>query len=198
MHKAHAGEHSAAAFGWALVQQALEQLPGAFARSRRETRRNVVLGNLCRSRNPAGNGDVASIPCQKSATPWLTATGANQDETKNGGAWFVSPGRQKLDTYVDGEVPEVEMRTLDAHLRSCHFCSADALTRVQMKSTIQVSGKRFTPSAEFRRRVQVGIALKPQRSLGLGWMFVAAAVIHRGRELDFSLSGNSIRQRSGS
>jgi anti-sigma factor RsiW len=83
----------------------------------------------------------------------------------------------KLDTYLDGEVPDVEMRTLDAHLRNCHFCSADALTRVQMKRTIQVSGKRFTPSAEFRRRVQVGIALKPQRSLGLGWMFVAAAVI---------------------
>jgi anti-sigma factor RsiW len=85
--------------------------------------------------------------------------------------------KTKLDTYLDGEVPEEEMRTLDAHLRSCHFCSADALTRVQMKRTIQVSGKRFTPSAEFRRRVQLGIAPKPQRSLGLGWMFVAAAII---------------------
>jgi anti-sigma factor RsiW len=85
--------------------------------------------------------------------------------------------KTNLDTYLDGEVPEVEMRTLDAHLRSCHSCSADALTRVQMKRTIQVAGKHFTPSAEFRRRVQHSIAPKPQRSLRLGWMFVAAAVI---------------------
>jgi len=69
------------------------------------------------------------------------------------------------------------MRTLDAHLRSCHFCSADALARVQMKRAIQVAGKRFTPTAEFHRRVRHGIAPKPQRSLGLGWMFVAAAVM---------------------
>ena len=85
--------------------------------------------------------------------------------------------KAKLDTYLDGEVPEEEMRTLDAHLRSCHSCSADALSRVQMKRTIQLAGKHFTPSTEFRRRVQHSIAPKPQRSFRLGWMFVAAAVI---------------------
>jgi len=85
--------------------------------------------------------------------------------------------KTKLDSYLDGELPEVEMRTLDAHSRNCHFCLADALTRVQMKRTIQVAGKHFTPSAEFRRRVRHSIAPKPQRSLGLGWMFVSVAVI---------------------
>src|ERR1700722_16918792 len=85
--------------------------------------------------------------------------------------------KAKLDTYLDGEVPEEQMRILDAHLRGCHSCSADALTRVQMKRTIQVAGRNFTPSAEFYRRVQHSIAPKPQRSLRLGWMFVAAAVI---------------------
>jgi anti-sigma factor RsiW len=80
----------------------------------------------------------------------------------------------KLDTYLDGELPEAEMRTFDAHVRSCLSCSADALTRVQMKRTIQVAGRRFTPRAEFRRRVQRDIAHKPERSLGLGWMFAVA------------------------
>src|SRR6202045_1014573 len=65
-----------------LVQQALEQLAGAFARSRSETRRNVLPENLYRSRRPAGNGDVASTRVQKSATQALTATVANQDELK--------------------------------------------------------------------------------------------------------------------
>jgi anti-sigma factor RsiW len=84
---------------------------------------------------------------------------------------------EKLDTYLDGELPEAETRSFDAHVRACHSCSADALTRVQLKRTIQVAGRRFTPSAEFRRRVRQSIASKPQRSFGLGWMFAAAVAI---------------------
>jgi anti-sigma factor RsiW len=83
--------------------------------------------------------------------------------------------RAKLDTYLDGEVPEEQMRTFDAHVRNCPSCSADALTRVQMKRAIQVAGKRYTPSAEFRKRMQQKIAAKPQRSLGLAWTLAATA-----------------------
>jgi anti-sigma factor RsiW len=46
-----------------------------------------------------------------------------------------------------------------------------------MKRSIQVAGRRFTPSAEFRRRVHQGIAPKPRRSFRLGWMLAAAAAI---------------------
>jgi anti-sigma factor RsiW len=81
----------------------------------------------------------------------------------------------KLDTYLDGEVPDEEMRSFDAHVRNCPSCSADALTRVQMKRAIQIAGKRYTPSAEFRKRMQQKIAAKPRRSLALGWMFAATA-----------------------
>ncbi|MGA2021650.1 MAG: anti-sigma factor [Candidatus Sulfotelmatobacter sp.] len=83
--------------------------------------------------------------------------------------------KTKLDTYLDGELPDEEMRSFDAHVRGCPSCSADALTRVQMKRAIQVAGKRYAPSAEFRQRMQQKLAPKPQRSFGLGWMFVAAA-----------------------
>jgi anti-sigma factor RsiW len=81
---------------------------------------------------------------------------------------------EKLDTYLDGELPEAETRTFDAHVRGCPSCSTDALRRVQMKHAIQVAGRRFTPSAEFRRRVQQSIAAKPRRSRGSGWTFAAA------------------------
>ena len=67
------------------------------------------------------------------------------------------------------------MRSFDAHVRNCPSCSADALTRVQMKRAIQVAGKRYTPSAEFRKRMQQKIAAKPRRSLGLGWTLAATA-----------------------
>ena len=85
--------------------------------------------------------------------------------------------KAKLDTYLDGEVPEKEMRTFDAHVRNCPSCSADALARVQMKRAIQVAGKRFTPSAEFRKRMQQSIAPKRQRSFRVGWMLAAAAAV---------------------
>src|SRR6202050_3419065 len=84
--------------------------------------------------------------------------------------------KAKLDTYLDGEVPEDEMRTFDAHVRGCPSCSADALARVQMKRAIHVAGRRYTPSAEFRKRMHQKIVAKPRRSFGLGWTFAAAAV----------------------
>src|SRR5579862_778527 len=85
--------------------------------------------------------------------------------------------KAKLDTYVDGEVLEEEIRTFDAHVRSCTSCSADALARVQMKRAIQAAGRRYIPSAEFRKRMQQKIASKPRRSFGLAWTLAAAAAV---------------------
>src|ERR1700693_5241833 len=85
--------------------------------------------------------------------------------------------KAKLDTYLDGEVPQEEMRTFDAHVRNCRSCSADALSRVQLKRAIQVAGKGFTPGAEIRKRMQQNIAPKPRRSCRLGCMLAAAPAI---------------------
>jgi anti-sigma factor RsiW len=83
----------------------------------------------------------------------------------------------QLDTYLDGEVSEQEMRTFDSHVRNCPSCSADALSRVQLKRAIQVAGKRFTPGAEFRKRMQQNMAPKPRRSFRLIWTLAAAAAM---------------------
>ena len=85
--------------------------------------------------------------------------------------------KAKLDSYLDGELPHEEMRTFDAHVRNCSSCSAVALSRVQLKRAIQVAGRRFTPSAEFRKRMQKTMAPKRHRSFRLGWMLAAAAVV---------------------
>jgi anti-sigma factor RsiW len=83
--------------------------------------------------------------------------------------------KEKLDAYLDGEVPENEMAAFDAHVRSCASCGADALARVQMKRSIQAAGRRFTPSAEFRKKIQKSIAAKPRRSFrhSQRWMLAA-------------------------
>ena len=69
------------------------------------------------------------------------------------------------------------MRSFDAHVRGCPSCSTDAITRVQMKRTIQGAGRRFTPIAEFRGWVQRSIAPKSRRSLLPGWVFAATAAV---------------------
>jgi anti-sigma factor RsiW len=46
--------------------------------------------------------------------------------------------KEKLDIYLDGELPGEEMRTFDAHVRNCPACSADALSRV-LVSTLRPS-----------------------------------------------------------
>jgi anti-sigma factor RsiW len=85
--------------------------------------------------------------------------------------------KAELDTYLDGELPEEEMRAFDAHVRGCPSCSADALTRVQGKRAIRVAGKRFTPTADLRKRIQKSIAAPPQRSFGLRWTLAAATAV---------------------
>jgi anti-sigma factor RsiW len=82
-----------------------------------------------------------------------------------------------LDTYLDGELPPEEMRAFDAHVHNCPSCSADALTHLQLKRNIQAIGKRFTPSAEFRKRMQQRIAGKARRnSFGFAWVAATAAI----------------------
>jgi anti-sigma factor RsiW len=91
--------------------------------------------------------------------------------------------KAKLDTYLDGELPAEEMRAFDTHVRGCPSCAADALTRVQMKRATQAAGKRFTPSAKFRKRVQQRIAPRPnlrssfRPGFRFGWVFAAAVVL---------------------
>src|SRR5690349_20810668 len=83
----------------------------------------------------------------------------------------------KLDTYLDGELPTEEMPAFNVHVHNCPSCSADAFTHLQLKRTIQAAGKRFTPTAQFRRRLQQSIAAKPRRrTFGFAWMTATATI----------------------
>jgi anti-sigma factor RsiW len=77
--------------------------------------------------------------------------------------------RDKLDSYVDGELTPAEAATLGAHLRSCAECAADALQRAQMKRAVQVAGKRYEPSTELRNKIAKSIAVKSHRRIALKW-----------------------------
>ena len=71
---------------------------------------------------------------------------------------------EKLDAYLDGELPAAETRALGEHLRGCGACATESLSRVQLKRTVQAAGQRFTPDPAFRARVLKSIA--PRKSAG--------------------------------
>jgi anti-sigma factor RsiW len=82
----------------------------------------------------------------------------------------------KLDAYLDGELPTAQTYELDAHLRGCSECAAQALARVQMKRALKAVGQRFAPSAEFKARMRSQLAPKPATSWKFVWAFPAAAL----------------------
>ncbi len=86
----------------------------------------------------------------------------------------------KIDAYVDAEMPEVEARELEAHLQTCASCSSEALARLELKRSIHLAGRAFTPEADFRRQVQASIAPKSGIRIRL-WVlatgFIGVAVL---------------------
>src|SRR5437588_1146276 len=77
---------------------------------------------------------------------------------------------EKLEIYLDGELPAEETRLLDRHVRECPACASDALSRVQLKRAVQVAGKRFTASAEFRRNLELRVAGSSPSRVFQKWM----------------------------
>ncbi|HXJ86524.1 MAG TPA: anti-sigma factor [Candidatus Binatia bacterium] len=80
--------------------------------------------------------------------------------------------REKLDAYVDGELPPSEATALAKHLRECAQCSADALERVQMKRAVALAGKRYQLSPELRHKVQQSLTKRTRRESWV-WRIVA-------------------------
>lgn len=80
----------------------------------------------------------------------------------------------KLDQYLDSELSVEETRGMDVHLRQCSTCASDALHRLQLKRAVRVAGQRYTPSAEFRQRIQQRVAAKSGPRLR--WLWVPALV----------------------
>jgi len=86
--------------------------------------------------------------------------------------------REKLDAFVDGELSADAQREFEAHLQTCASCAADIANRVQLKSAVKRAGRRFTPSTDFRRKIEEQV-LPHERHWSRAWIpaFAAAAVI---------------------
>ncbi len=87
--------------------------------------------------------------------------------------------RGKLDLYVDGAGSQQELADFEAHLRTCPACAADAINRLQMKRLTRAATARYSPSPEFRARIEKSIHPKRPPAWTFGWMprLAVAAVL---------------------
>ena len=85
----------------------------------------------------------------------------------------------KLDRYVDSELSGGELTEVEAHLRTCPACAADALSRLQLKRMTQAVGHRFSPRPEFRLKIEqsAGKAKAPRWTRRWLPAFAAAAAL---------------------
>ena len=113
----------------------------------------------------------------------------------------------KIDRYLDAEPSEEEMRAMDAHLRECSSCAAQALSQMRLKHDTKLAARRYAPSPQFRRKIadqvradqaiadQVG-ARRPV-SWRWGWAPVLAAAVMVLMVAGIFLSRSSEQARSG-
>jgi len=71
--------------------------------------------------------------------------------------------REKIDVYLDAELPAPEAEQFAAHLRDCPSCSSEALARSQLKRSIHLAGAQFVPDAELRGRIDRELRPKSPR-----------------------------------
>jgi anti-sigma factor RsiW len=68
--------------------------------------------------------------------------------------------RSKLEPYVDSELSDGELAEFEPHLRNCASCAADALGLLQMKRLTRAAGVRYSPTPDFRLRMEQSIRSK--------------------------------------
>ncbi|HEV2296950.1 MAG TPA: zf-HC2 domain-containing protein [Candidatus Acidoferrales bacterium] len=66
--------------------------------------------------------------------------------------------RGDIEAYADSELSPERRMEFDAHLRECASCAADVSSRMQFKRAVKRAGRRYTASAELRRKIEQQIA----------------------------------------
>jgi anti-sigma factor RsiW len=85
-----------------------------------------------------------------------------------------------LDRYLDDELPDPSAAEMEAHLRGCPSCAADALSRMRLKRTTHAVGRRFAPRPEFRLKIEQSISAAKRPPIEWRWTWSLAAVAALG------------------
>lgn len=81
-------------------------------------------------------------------------------------------GRNRLATYLDGELAADEAKSLEQHIRTCPDCASEIAATISLRRAMKPAASRFAPSAQFRQKIQAQIA--PRRRQDLRWLWPVA------------------------
>ena len=59
----------------------------------------------------------------------------------------------KLNAFIDGELPPAEQQGIEQHLATCHACTLRVLSATQLKAATARAGQRFAPPPEALARL---------------------------------------------
>ena len=85
--------------------------------------------------------------------------------------------QETLAAYLDGEVTSERAAALEEHLRTCTACAADVASMLSARRTMRAARTRFTPSADFRRKIQSEIAPRKSGFRVFGGLSIAIAAL---------------------
>lgn len=85
--------------------------------------------------------------------------------------------RNLLAAYLDGEMQAEQGNALEQHLRTCTECAAEVASMLSVRRAMRTARTRFTPSAEFRQKIQSQIAPKRRNFRPFGLLPVALAAL---------------------
>ena len=85
----------------------------------------------------------------------------------------LEPG--KLAAYLDGEAPQ-EKDAVRAHIATCPACAAEVAAMVALKRELLAARGEFSPSVDFRERMQKQMAVKKRRWMP-AWMWLATVTV---------------------
>jgi len=75
----------------------------------------------------------------------------------------------KIEAYVDNEGSREHFAAVEEHLRTCPGCARDALSRIQLKRATAAAALRYTPSRDFRLRVEKSLRKDRKSAWALAW-----------------------------
>jgi anti-sigma factor RsiW len=73
--------------------------------------------------------------------------------------------RENLAAYLDGELPQAAVPSLQEHVRTCPHCAAEIASLVSLRRGLGAARRRYAPSASFKSKVARQVAQRPVRRM---------------------------------
>jgi anti-sigma factor RsiW len=74
-------------------------------------------------------------------------------------------GPDKLNAFIDGELPPADQQGIEQHLTTCHVCTLRVLSATQLKAATARAGQRFAPPPEALARLTAKLHSQSQPQL---------------------------------